>query len=315
MNILITGANGFIGAALSERLVEIGQTVRGSVRSQGTLVNCTETVSVGAINENTNWKYALAKINIVIHLAARVHVMNESSVDPLRDYRIVNVEGTVNLAKQAASIGVKRFIYISTIKVNGESTQSGVPFKADDEPNPLDPYGISKYEAELELKKIAEKTGMELVIIRPPLVYGKGVKANFGNLIRLLKSGLPLPFLAIKNNRRSFVSVDNLNDLIITCLEHPNAVGQIFLVSDNEDISTKDLIVRLGASLGISVKLFYVPIIFLKLISILIDRRQLFQRLCYSLELDINKTKSLLNWTPPFSIDKCLVKLEADSIK
>jgi nucleoside-diphosphate-sugar epimerase len=315
MDVLITGANGFIGESLSERMVELGKTVRGSVRFLETLLNCTETINVGDINKNTNWNYALDNINIVIHLAARVHVMNEVSSDPLRDYRIVNVEGTVNLANQAATMGVKRFIYISSIKVNGESTEYGAPFKADDEPHPSDPYGISKHEAEIELKKISEKTGMELVIIRPPLVYGNRVKANLGNLIRLINYGFPLPLAAIKNNRRSFVSLDNLNDLIITCLEHPSAAGQIFLVSDNEDISTRDLVIRIGVALGISIRLFYVPIFFLNLIFILINRKHLFQRLCCSLELDINKTKFLLNWTPPFSFDEGLAKAFDNSMK
>jgi nucleoside-diphosphate-sugar epimerase len=241
-----------------------------------------------------------------VHCAGRAHVMNDRSPDALAEFRRVNVQGTVNLARQAAEAGVKRFIFLSSIKVNGELTEVGKPFTADDEPAPEDPYGISKYEAEQALRQIASDSGMELVVIRPPLVYGPGVKANFESMMKWLAKGIPLPLGATRGNRRSLVALDNLIDLIITCLSHPNAANQIFLVSDGEDISTTLLLSRMGKVLGRPARLFYMPLALLKVGALLMRKKTIYQRLTGSLQLDITKTQKLLDWTPPVTLDEGL---------
>ncbi len=257
----------------------------------------------GSLSSETDWTSALRNVDQVVHLAARVHVMNDKSSDPLAEFRRVNVEGTANLARQAAVAGVKRFVFLSSVKVNGESTEQGQPFTADNAPAPKDPYGVSKHEAELLLRQIAVETGMEVVIIRPPLVYGPGVKANFESLMRWLARSLPLPLAAVTNNRRSLVALNNLVDLIITCLNHPAAANQTLLVSDGEDLSTADLLRRMGAALGRPARLFYVPTALLKLGATVVSKPGIYQRLCGSLQLDITKTRQLLDWTPPLSVD------------
>ena len=224
----------------------------------------------------------------------------------LAAFRSVNVEGTDNLARQAAATGVRRFVFLSSVKVNGEFTQKGRPFTADDAPAPEDPYGVSKYEAEKLLRQIATETGMEVVIIRPPLVYGPGVKANFESMMRWLARCVPLPLAAVTQNRRSFVAIDNLVDLIMTCLSHPAAANQTFLVSDGEDLSTSDLLRRMGAALGHPARLFYVSPSMLKLGAQVVNKSGIYQRLCGSLQLDIAKTRQLLGWTPPVSVDEGL---------
>ena len=241
-----------------------------------------------------------------MHLAARVHVMNDKNPDPLAEFRRVNVEATANLARQAAAAGVKRFVFLSSVKVNGEFTEAGQPFTADDAPAPEDPYGVSKHEAEELLRQIAAETGMEVVIIRPPLVYGPGVKANFQSMMRWLARGVPLPLAAVTENRRSLVALDNLVDLIVTCLNHPAAANQTFLVSDGEDISTAELLNRMGAAMGKPARLFYLPPTLLKLGASVLKRPGIYQRLCGSLQLDIAKTRQLLGWTPPVSVDEGL---------
>jgi nucleoside-diphosphate-sugar epimerase len=306
MTTLVTGANGFIGAALCSRLRREGVSVRRAVRLLRAEEQNGETACIGEISSQTDWSTALEGVERVVHLAARVHVMNDRSRDPLAEFRQVNVEGSINLARQAAAAGVRRFVFLSSIKVNGESTSIGHPFSADDTPAPEDPYGISKHEAEQALKVIAEQSGMELVIIRPPLVYGPGVKANFEVMMRCLERGFPLPLGAITHNRRSLVALENLVDLIVTCLEHPNAANQVFLVSDGEDLSTAELLSRLGESLGKPARLFRVPIGLLGLSATLLNRPGIYQRICGSLQLDIGKTRQLLNWTPPVSVDEGL---------
>lgn len=306
MTTLVTGANGFIGAALCSRLRREGVSVRRAVRLLRAEEQNGETACIGEISSQTDWSTALEGVERVVHLAARVHVMNDRSRDPLAEFRQVNVEGSINLARQAAAAGVRRFVFLSSIKVNGESTSIGHPFFADDTPAPEDPYGISKHEAEQALKLIAEQSGMELVIIRPPLVYGPGVKANFEVMMRCLARGFPLPLGAITHNRRSLVALENLVDLIVTCLEHPNAANQVFLVSDGEDLSTAELLSRLGESLGKPARLFRVPIGLLGLSATLLNRPGIYQRICGSLQLDIGKTRQLLNWTPPVSVDEGL---------
>jgi nucleoside-diphosphate-sugar epimerase len=232
--------------------------------------------------------------------------MQDASADPLTEFRKVNVAGTENLARQAAKAGVKRFVFLSSIKVNGEFTEAGQPFTADDVPAPEDPYGISKHEAERLLRQVAAETGMEVVVIRPPLVYGPGVKANFESMMRWLVRGVPLPLAAVTENRRSLVALDNLVDLIVTCLNHSAAANQIFLVSDGEDLSTVELIKRMGVALGLPSRLFYIPPKLLKFSAEIVKKPGIYRRLCGSLELDISKTRQLLGWTPPVSIDEGL---------
>lgn len=242
----------------------------------------------------------------VVHLAARVHVMRDKSSDPLTEFRRVNVDGTANLALQAAAAGVQRFVFLSSIKVNGESTELRRPFTADDAPAPEDPYSVSKHEAELLLRQIAADTGMEVVIIRSPLVYGPGVKANFESIMKWLCRGVPLPLAGVTQNRRSFVALDNLVDLIVTCLKHPAAANQTFLVSDGEDLSTAELLKRIGAAMGHPARLFYLPPGLLKLGAAVMKKPDIFQRLCGSLQLDIAKTRQQLGWIPPVSVDEGL---------
>ena len=280
--------------------------VRGAVRSLNSKPDSSEAFGIGSLSSDTNWTEALSKVEQVVHLAARVHVMNDKSPDPLAEFRRVNVEGTSALARQAAAEGVKRFVYLSSVKVNGEFTKPGHPFTADDLPAPEDPYGVSKHEAEHLLRQISAETGMEAVIIRPPLVYGAGVKANFESMMRWLVRGLPLPLAAVTENRRSLVALDNLVDLIVTCLNHPAAANQTFLVSDGEDLSTARLLKRMGAAMGNSARLFYVPPALLKLGASVLNKPGIYQRLCGSLQLDITKTRQLLDWTPLVSVDEGL---------
>jgi nucleoside-diphosphate-sugar epimerase len=271
--------------------------------------NHSNQVAIGHISSDTNWQKALEGAKSVVHLAARVHVLNDQSSDPIAEFRRVNVEGTVNLAHQAASAGVKRFIYLSSIKVNGEFTSLGKSFTADDIPAPLDAYAISKYEAECRLKEIGKESSMEIVIIRPPLVYGHGVKANFKMLVRLLEKGFPLPLGGVTQNRRSLVALDNLIDLILTCLTHQAAANQVFLVSDGEDLSTSNLLKRMGKAIAKPAKLFYMPLCVLKIGSRLINKQDIYQRLCGSLQLDISKNQNLLNWKPPITVDEGLTRI------
>lgn len=306
MTTLVTGANGFVGSALCARLCAGGLTVRAAMRSPQSLPGGIEVIGTGTLSGDTDWSAALKGVQHVVHLAARVHIMKDASADPLAAFRRVNVEGTAHLARQAAAAGVKRFVYLSSIKVNGESTPLDQPFTASDTPAPEDPYGQSKHEAEQALQHIAAASDMELVIIRPPLVYGPGVKANFASMLRWLSRGIALPLAAITDNRRSLVALDNLIDLISTCLHHRAAAGQVFLVSDGEDLSTAELLRRAGRALGRPARLFYVPPSVLHGASVLLGKRSLYQRLCNSLRVDIEHTQQLLNWRPPLSVDEGL---------
>jgi nucleoside-diphosphate-sugar epimerase len=302
---LVTGANGFVGRALCAEAVACGMAVRGITRASGDLPISVESFAVGGIDCNTDWRAALAGCEVVVHLAARVHVMADTAADPLEEFRRVNVQGTLNLARQAATAGVRRFVFVSSIKVNGEATQLRQPFTADDAPAPLDAYGVSKMEAEQGLREIARQTGMEVVIIRPPLVYGPVVKANFAAMMRWLKRGVPLPLGAIYN-QRSLVALDNLVDLILTCLTHPAAANQTFLVSDGEDVSTTELLRRMGQAMGKPARLLPVPASWLKVAAGLVGKGDVAQRLCGSLQVDISKTRELLGWVPPVSLDEGL---------
>lgn len=246
-------------------------------------------------------------VHAVVHCAARVHVMQDGAPDPLQVYREVNVDGTLNLALQAAQAGVRRFVFVSSIKVNGESTLPGHAFSADDQPEPLDSYGVSKLEAEQGLWKIAAQTGMEVVIVRPPLVYGPGVKANFASMMRWVSLGVPLPLGRI-HNARSMVALDNLIDLLVTCLKHPAAAGQTFLVSDGEDVSTTELLRRTARAMGRRALLLNVPASRLEMVASLLGKRAMAQRLCGSLQVNIDKTRSTLGWEPPLTLDQGLKK-------
>ena len=301
MKILVTGANGFVGKSLCPALISQGEAVRAVVRVADARADDFEQVTVGSIDGATDWSAALRDIDVVIHLAARVHVMNDSAIDSLAEFRKVNVAGTLNLAKQAAKAGVKRFIFISSVKVNGEQTVKNKPFTESATANPQDAYGVSKHEAEQGLKRIAEETGMEVVIIRPPLVYGAGVKANFASMMRVAKRGIPLPFGAI-HNKRSFVYVGNLVSLILRCVDYPAAANQTFLVSDGQDISTTELLRGCAEALGMKARLLPVPQKLVEVCATIIGKRDVAQRLCGNLQVDISKARNLLNWTPPISV-------------
>ncbi len=307
MQVLVTGANGFVGRALCAEAVSRGMAVRGITRASGDLPISVENFAVGGIDGNTDWRDVLTGCEVVVHLAARVHVMADLAANPLEEFRRVTVRGTLNLARQAAAANVRRFLFVSSIKVNGEATQLGRPFTADDAPAPLDAYGVSKMEAEQGLREIARQSGMDVVIIRPPLVYGPGVKANFAAMIRWLNCGVPLP-LGATHNQRSFVSLNNLVDLIVTCLTYPAAANQTFLVSDGEDVSTTELLRRMSQALGRPARLVPVPVSWLKLAAAMVGKQDVAQRLCGSLQVDIEKTRRLLGWTPPLSLDEGLKK-------
>ncbi|MFI8608334.1 UDP-glucose 4-epimerase family protein [Pseudomonas sp. NPDC077649] len=306
--VLLTGGTGFVGRTVLDRLCRDGLNVVACSRAETMNVpSGVMHLSVRGLDSNTDWKPALDGIEVVIHSAARVHVMHDTSSDPLAEFRKVNVEGTLNLARQAAVSGVLRFIFISSIKVNGEGTALGKPYTADDTPMPVDPYGISKLEAEQGLQALSQETGMEVVIIRPVLVYGPGVKANFRSMMNWLKKGVPLPLGAI-HNKRSMVALDNLVDLIVTCIDHPKAANQVFLVSDGEDLSTTELLRRTGQSLGRPARLLPIPTFMLATAARLLGKPGIAQRLCGSLQVDIGKTRALLGWQPPVTVDEALAK-------
>jgi nucleoside-diphosphate-sugar epimerase len=308
--ILVTGATGFVGGALARRLAVDGSfdgVVAAVRREAHSWYEEVKPIQVGDLLPATDWSAALQGVCALVHCAARVHVMQDDASDPLDAYRLVNVEGTLNLARQAAAAGVRRFVFVSSIKVNGESTLPGQPFTADAVPAPLDPYGVSKLEAEQGLRELEAKTGMEVVIVRPPLVYGPGVKANFASMMRWVAWGVPLPFGAILNVR-SMVALDNLVDFLVTCLKHPAATRQTFLVSDGEDVSTTQLLRRTAQAMGKEAFLLPIPISVLESGAALLGKREVAQRLCGSLQVDITKTRRLLAWSPPLTLEQGLKK-------
>jgi nucleoside-diphosphate-sugar epimerase len=301
MNVVITGLNGFVGRALCVELMRCGHSVRGALRQSNgrpALTEEVESVVVGTINATTDWKVALVDCAVVVHLAARVHVMNDKANDPLAEFREVNTEGTLNLARQAAQVGVKRFVFISTIKVNGEGRDA--PYRETDVPAPEDAYAISKWEAEQGLRQIADDTGLEVVILRPPLVYGPGVKANFQRLIHIVKRGWPLPLGAIRN-RRSLLYLGNFVDAIRLCVEHPAAAGQTFLLDDGEPVSTPELIRAVAHALARPAHLLVVPVWMLDAAGALLGKRAAVARLTGSLFVDSSAIRLRLGWTPPYS--------------
>lgn len=304
ISVLVTGANGFVGSALVPELILQGYDVKQLVRTKNSYAKSNiKTFFIDSIDNNVDFKKPLAGVDVVIHLAARVHVMREIYSNSLNEYRRINVDATLNLARQAASFGIKRFIFVSSVKVNGELTEKNSQFTADDTPNPANAYSISKMEAETALIMLSKETDMDLVILRPPLIYGPGVKANFLSMMQLLYKNPPLPFGNVKNNR-SLVYIYNLVDLILKVIEHPKAPGQIFLVSDVQDISTATLHRSTSFFLGKNIKLFPVPIFVLKVIFFLTGKKSIFQKLVASLSLDISKTKQLLNWSAPYSFEE-----------
>lgn len=305
-NVLVTGASGMIGEALVFRL--LSDQIYSPIAAARSATQFDQLCSVVSFDLTPLAILpSLADVQVVIHAAARVHVMNDTSSNILDAYQLVNVEGTARLARHAAQQGVKRFIFISSVKVNGERTARGKPFTADDIPAPVDPYGKSKYEAEKRLEDIGRDTGMEIVIVRPPLVYGPGVKANFLSMLSLLNKGIPLPLGNI-NNQRSLVSIDNLVDLIITCIDHPSAANNIFLVSDGEDVSTTNLLQLLASAMGRKACLIPFPKTLLNLLGVILGKKLVTQRICESLQVDINKNRELLGWSPPFRMKKMLSK-------
>lgn len=310
MNILLTGATGFVGHALTERLRRDNRHPL-TVVSRGEMdASEVRQVQIDRLDGSTQWCKALSGVEVVIHSAARVHVMDDQAADPLAEFRAVNVDGTLGLARQAAESGAKRFVFISSIKVNGEGTALAKPYTAEDKPAPLDPYGVSKWEAEEGLRALAKETGLEVVIIRPVLVYGPGVKANFRSMMSWLRKGVPLPLGAIQN-KRSLVALDNLVDLIVTCIDHPAAANQTFLVSDGEDLSTTELLRRMGDALDTPARLIPVPTSLLQTGAALIGKREVAQRLCGSLQVDITKTCAVLGWSPIVGVDEALRKTAA----
>lgn len=312
MRVAITGATGFLGTHLIKELSTEDLVIisRSKINlPEASFFKCT-------IDKRTDYSKALESVDVIIHCAARAHIMNDQSQDPLTEFRKVNTHGTLNLANQAASLGVKRFIYISSIKVNGESTTETEPFRFDSERRPLDPYGISKSEAETQLLSLGKETGMEIVIIRPPLFYGEGVKANFSALMKLVKKGLPLPFRWINTNKRSLVSVYNLVDLIQVCIDHPKAANNVFLVSDDNDISTADMVVLMSKVQNKTNLSLPVPLWVYKLVGKILSKQGVIDRLTGSLQLDIEHTKNTLDWKPPYSVEhgfKLAAKLDTNN--
>jgi len=325
-NILITGANGFIGRALCDKLLVDGYQVKGAVRDltqMRVLYSGIECGHVGDIGPKTDWSKSLSGIDCIVHLAACVHLIDHLVGDSLKEYQRVNTDATLNLARQAVSAGVQRFVFVSTIKVNGEATNDwkkkrlgnrdrrkvkgfqGAPFSESDLPNPHDAYAVSKWEAEKGLRAIAKETGLEVVIIRPPLVYGHGVKANFSSLMKWVRIGVPLPLGAV-HNKRSFVALDNLVSFIVLCIGHPKAVNEVFLISDGEDLSTTELLYKMSKAFGKRPFFLPVPVRFMTFVANLLGKRNIANRLFGSLQLDSSKARELLGWKPVVSMDEGL---------
>lgn len=306
MKVVVTGATGFVGTALCDALAAYGYEVVPAVRSKSGLPN---EVVIGNLDVSTDWRLALTACDAVVHLAASVHMMHDASEEILAPYRATNTEATLNLARQAAQAGVKRFAFISTIKVNGEGRDT--PYRETDVPAPQDSYAISKWEAEQGLWRIAEETGLEVVILRPPLVYGPGVKANFLRLMQLIHQGWPLPLGAIKNHR-SLLYLGNFVDAIRLCVEHPSAAGQTFLLDDGEPIATPELIRLLSIAMGRPARLLAVPVGVLKSVGALLGKSATVTRLTGSLYLDCSAIRLRLGWTPPHTLEQGLVATVAD---
>jgi nucleoside-diphosphate-sugar epimerase len=305
-SLLVTGANGFVGQELCAELMRQQYVVKAIVRGESS-VNLLGhmKIKIADIGADTNWTTALEDVDVIVHLASRVHVMNDSASDPLMAFRAVNVYGTLNLASQAAAAGIKRFVFISSIGVNGSQTSVGKPFSEADHPEPHNAYALSKWEAEQGLVKIAAETGLDVVIIRPPLVYGCNAPGNFGSLTHAVQCGWPLPLGSV-HNQRSLVALDNLVDFIVTCISHPQAANHTFLVSDGQDLSTTELVRGMAKANGVSARLLPVPVWALKVGASLLGKGDEVQRLCGNLHVDISKARNLLGWVPPVSVEEGL---------
>jgi len=300
--ILVTGATGFVGSALVATLARERIETRACVRrDDASIPDGVHTVQVSDLSRDTDWNHALTGVDVVVHCAGRAHVMKEGASDPLLAFRTVNVEGTLNLARQAVAAGVKQFVFVSSIGVNGVQTRLGKPFSEADKPIPHNAYALSKWEAEQGLLQIAVESGLAVVIIRPPLVYGCNAPGNFGSLMRAVQRGLPLPLGAV-HNQRSLVALDNLVDFILTCITHPQAANQTFLVSDGQDLSTTELVRGMARAAGVPVRLLPVPVWALQGGARLLGKGDAVQRLCGNLQVDISKARQLLGWIPPMSV-------------
>ena len=304
--ILITGSSGFLGQYLAQYLAEKGYSTLAHTRIAQTFAHPNIININFDLNDNLD-SVNLSEVEVVIHCAGRAHVMNETAISPLEAYRQTNVQGTLNLAQKAVKSGVKRFIYLSSIKVNGEQTTIQ-PFKPSDAVNTDDPYGLSKYEAEQALLELSKKTGLEVVIIRPVLIYGPNVKANFKSMVKLASKKLPLP-IGCLDNKRSMVSVYNLADLIHTCMTHPNANREVFLASDQDDISVKQLFEKLAHYQNNKLLMLPVPKSLIGFLSSLVGKKSVASRLCSGLVVDSSKNTKVLGWTAPYTVDASLEKM------
>jgi len=313
MKVLVTGATGFVGSELIRQLLAKALDVVGCVRSADSLLPSTVEQSVvdDLTKSDINWSLMLSSVDVVIHTAARAHIMNDEVLDPLSEYRKVNCNVTLRLARAAAESGVKRFVFVSSVKVNGEMSALNRPFSPDDSFIPVDPYGLSKYEAEQGLLRIAEETAMEVVIIRPPLVYGPGVRANFASMIEWVQKATPLPFGAI-HNRRSLVALDNLVNFIVLCADRdksPKAANEVFLISDNEDVSTTQLLRKVASAFGKRSWLIPIPVSWMTFAAKLLGKEDVAVRLFSSLQVDSSKVRDLLGWKPVITMDEQLKKI------
>jgi len=306
--VALSGCTGFVGSAVMKTL--IANNIEGVLLARQPVPGGGNfsTFAISSIDGRTNYKDCFEGIECIIHCSARVHVMNDFSTDPLGAFREINTHGALNLARQATGFGVKRFIFISSVKVNGKYNRSGEPFKSDDNFVPDDPYGLSKYEAEQGLLALAEETGMEVVIVRPPLVYGPGVKANFASLIKWVNRGVPLPLGAV-HNKRSLIALDNLVSFIVHCIDHPKAANEVFLISDGEDVSTTELLHKVAKAFGKRSLLIPVPVCLMILAARLIGKEDMANRLFGSLQVDNSKACDLLAWKPVTNMDAQLKKI------
>lgn len=307
--ILVTGATGFVGHALVQGLLadDVSRQVAVAVRAlDRRWPDRVQPYPIGDLASPVDWSAVLGGMRCVIHCAARVHVMTDNAADPLAEFRKVNTEATLELARAAGRAGVRRFVFLSTIKVNGEETLPGVPFTADDIARPQDPCAISKHEAEQGLHAIGADTGMEIVVVRPPLVYGAGVGGNFASMMRWLDRGLPLPMACVTDNRRSLVALDNLVDLLVQCVVKPLVPDKVLLVSDGEDLSTAALLRRLALARGGHARLYPVPPPLLRFVGQAFGQGPALQRLTGSLQIDLSDTRRLLDWSPPVGVDEGL---------